>query len=278
MTSKATDSTTKEVAVTMDKDLAKKLAGLSEKYGVKGANKNITQSDIELKRLKLSQGTSDIVQEGKMPVGRFYNSQDSTELGSADSPAEFILFYMDKVWMEYDLVWNEKKQEDVREFKRVVPVTAENADLDYIEEANKVARDFTYNYYLLSVKELEKGASIPYVFSMSRIQTKSAKNLNSKLSEIAANGLPSFAYVFEFSCEGKQKGEGEDIKKWQQIIVNTGRISSDSEMEEANRWFEILDQQASEIKVQGETVAGESAVEDGAVKATEVADDEDTPF
>lgn len=255
---------------------SKALAAIAQKYGTKGASKNIDQKDIELKRLKLAQGTSDIVQDGEVSVGQYYNSQDGTVLGSSKSPAEFVIFHMDKVWMEFDVAWNEEKKREEKEFKQVIPVTPETADLPYKDEANNIARDFTYNFYMLSVEEMKSGACIPYVFSMSRTQIKPAKNLNSKITEIAANGLPSFAYVFAFSSEGKQKGEGEDLKKWQQVSVSVGRVSTDKEMAEADRWFDILEQQAANIKVQGEEVKGKGAVDADA--ETVAKDDDDLPF
>lgn len=263
-----------EVAVKDENAAA--LAAVAKQYGAVGAGENVDQKDIELKRLKLSQGTSDLVQEGKLSVGRYYNAADAQILGDNDSPAQMVIFYMDKVWMEFDVVWNEEKKKEERKFKTIVPVTKENADLPYKDEANNIARDFTFNFYMLSVKELEKGACIPYVFSMSRTQTKPAKNLNSKILEVAANGLPSFAYVFDFTSENKQKGEGDDLKKWQQVVVNVGRVAAGKELTEAARWLEIIKAQAEQIKVQGEEVAGAGGVQEEVPTSND--GDDDIPF
>ena len=67
--------------------------------------------------------------------------------------------------------------------------------------------------------------------------------------EIAANGFPSFAYVFEFTSEKKQKGEGDDVKKWQQLTTNVGRVAEEKEMSEAFRWLEIVKSSADKIRL-----------------------------
>lgn len=260
---------TKEVAAKEPNEAA--LIEAAKKYGAIGANEALDQSDIELKRLKLSQGTSDVVTDGKMMSGRYYNAQDGTELGSNESPAEFIICSLDKVWMEFDLVWNEDKKRDERVFKQIVPVTPETSSLPYLEEANKIARDFNYNFYMLSAEELKSGACIPYVFSMSRTQTKPAKTLNSKILEIAANGLPSFAYVFNFTSESKQKGEGEDIKKWQQVVVKMGRITTPKEMEEADKWRKMINDNQSNVTVPQDVAESKPA-------ASSAVSEDDLPF
>ena len=77
------------------------MAAIAKKYGAVGAGESVDQADIELKRLKLAQGTSDIVQEGKgIAVGDFYNAQDGTKLGSTADPAQFII----SIWTKFG--WN----------------------------------------------------------------------------------------------------------------------------------------------------------------------------
>lgn len=266
----------KELATTEPNN--KELAAISEKYGSKTVQ-NLGTDDVEIKRMMLAQGTSDVVQDDKgIAVGNFYSKSDSALLGTNKDPAEMIVVWVDKVWKEFNMVYDEEKDRYVREYSGMVAVTEDNADLPTEDKDMNVERDFAYQFYMLSAKELKDGACIPYLLSLSRTGIQAAKSLNNKLVELAARNLPPFTYAFAFTSEAKSRDKDGETLKWQAPVATMSRTANELEMVEADRWYDIFESRIPEIRTKSEEKEAPKKKDDGAEVMVHDVEDGDCPI
>ncbi len=128
---------------------------------------------------------------------------------------------MEKVWIEAKVENVNGKEE--RTFLRTVPITPQNENLPYQDEetlasdckAGKageviaISRDRTMNFYLLLIKELELGAALPYVLSVSKSSLSAGKKLTTQMymKNINAGKTPASMVVHLFAKkESNDKG------------------------------------------------------------------------
>ena len=173
----------------------------------------ITSQDIILPRLLMMQPMSDLVTEGEAAFGDIIESLGNKKLGDFKTPLEIIPFYLQKVYVEYD-VTNGTGQD--KKFLRMVPITASNDNLPYDDEEKNddgkmipVMRDRCMNYYVLIPTEIDAGTSLPHVLTFRRTSIKAGKKLATQMYiKNKDAGLPPPAVMCEISVNKTSNDKG----------------------------------------------------------------------
>lgn len=208
----------------------------------------ITSQDIILPRILMMQPMSDMVTEGEAAFGDMIESLGNTKLGDFKTPLAIIPFYLQKVYVEYDVTDGTGKD---KKFLRMVPITAENDNLPYDdEEKNKdgklipVMRDRCMNYYVLLPKELELGTALPHVLTFRRTSLKAGKKLATQMYiKNKDAGLPPPAVLCEISVAKTSNDKGTFAIMDVAFIGKTKK----EHIAECKRWIKMI--LAGEAKV-----------------------------
>ncbi len=217
----------------------------------------ITSQDITLPRILVMQATSEAVTEGKAAFGELRESLNNTKLGDFKTPLEVVPFFLQKVFVEYDVTagdsWKDKR------FLRMTPITPENDDLPFTDEEKtsegktiKISRDRCMNYFVLLPEEMDNGTALPYVLSFRRTSLKAGKKLATQMyiKNKDANKPPP-AVMCEISSNRQSNDDGtysvldvkfttptpseyiDQCKKWiKTILAGQAKIHEESFQEE----------------------------------------------
>jgi hypothetical protein len=199
----------------------------------------ISSNDIIIPRILLMQPMSEKVTAGEAAFGDFRESLNNEKLGDFAKGFEFLPFYMEKVFIEYDASDAEDKK-----YIRVVPITPANEDLKYEDvgtnrdgEKVPISRDRVMNFYVLLPTELEVGGAIPYIISARRTSIKAGKKLAMQMFvKNAAAGKTPASVICNASC-GKQS---QDKKTWAVLDVTPARPTPDAYLVEALKWLKMV--------------------------------------
>lgn len=220
----------------------------------------VTSQDITLPRILLMQATSEAVTNGKAAFGEFRESLNFDKLGGFDAPLEAIPFYLQKVFVEYDVTagtgWKDKK------YLRMRPITPDNDGLPYEDEEKdesgktiKISRDRCMNYYLLLPSEIDNGTALPYVITFRRTSLKAGKKLATQMyiKNRDANKPPPAVM-----CEISSNRESNDDGTYSVMDVKFTKQTPSEYVEHCKKWIQTII--AGEAKVDEESFAEEEKV------------------
>lgn len=234
-----------------------------------GGGQIVTSNDIVIPKLLVQQFMSEKVKNNTAKYGEFRDTLANEKFGDLEKPFEVIPFYMEKKWLEFDIVTN-KSGARKREFARIIPVQDNatkpgyNDDLPYVDEAAKVERDRCMDFYVLIPDQVAKGIAMPYVISLRRTSLKAGKKLATQmfLTNARAGKVPAAVAMF-VSAKTKENDDGE----YALIDVTPAREATSEEITEALRWLKLI--RAGQTKVDHSDLQ-----DDAPVKSAPVMDDE----
>lgn len=224
----------------MGKEIVQKQSNeLSTNIGAWGGQ-NITSNDILIAKIHPLQFMSEKVKLKQGEYGEFRDSVNNQKFGDLDTPWEFIPFYMEKKWAEYDIVTN-KAGARKREFKQIIPIIDNagdmgyNDNLPYVDEDGKVERDRCMDFYMLMPSEVADGVELPYVVTFRRTSLKAGKKLAMQMyvRNSQAGKVPP-ALVHEMSGKSVQNDDGEFVV----MDVAPTREATKEELDAALRWYQ----------------------------------------
>lgn len=199
----------------------------------------ITSQDITLPRIVMMQPMADKVTEGKAAFGEFRESLNNEKLGDFNSPMEVLPFYLQKVFIEYDVTDPKEKN-----FYQIVPITSQNDDLPYEGEGVnsegkkiKIERDRCMNYYVLLPKEIDEGRALPYVITFRRTSLRAGKKLATQMYVKNRDaGLPPPAVL----CEISANRESNDKGTYGVMDVTFTTRAKDEHVEKCKGWIKTI--------------------------------------
>lgn len=232
-----------------------------------GGGQIVTSNDIVIPKILPLNFMSEKVKNNEGKYGEFRDTLSNNLMGSIDQPMEFVPFYMEKKWLEFEIVTN-KSGARKREFARIIPVQDNatkpgyNDDLPYVDEAAKVERDRCMDFYVLIPSEVEAGIALPYVLSFRRTSLKAGKKLATQmfLTNTRAGKVPA-AVTMLLSGKSKENDDGEFVV----LDVTPKREATANEVTEALRWLKLIR-------------AGQTKVDDSDIKKEPTAQSKGSPL
>lgn len=205
-----------------------------------GGGQIVTSNDIVIPKILPLNFMSEKVKNKEGEYGEFRDTMANNKFGDLNTPFEFIPFFMEKKWYEFEIVTN-KAGARKREFARVVTIQDNaskpgyNDDLPYSEEG--IERDRVMDFYVLIPSEVEKGVSMPYVLSFRRTSLRAGKKLASQmfLANARAGKVPA-AVAMKLSGKTVQNDDGEYVV----MDVAASREAKAEEIQEALRWLKLV--------------------------------------
>lgn len=210
----------------------------------------VSSKDIIIPRILLMQPMSEKVTAGDAAFGEFRESLNNEKIGDFNTPFQFIPFYMEKVFVEYDAT-----DEADKKFIRTIAITPANEDLPFEDrgenrdgETVPISRDRVYNFYVLLPSEIDAGGALPYILSARRTSLMAGKKLATQMfvKNVAAGKTP--ASVMIEASAGKQS---QDKKTWAVLDIKPVGAVRDEYVAEAFKWLKIV--KAGKAKVHEES-------------------------
>lgn len=217
-----------------------------------GGGQIVTSNDIVIPKILPLNFMSEKVKNKEGEYGEFRDTMSNQKFGDLQTPFEFVPFYMEKLWYEFELVAN-KAGAKKREFSRVIPIQDNaakpgyNDDFKYAEEG--IERDRVMNFYVLIPGEIEKVISMPYVLSFRRTSLKAGKKLASQmfLANARAGKVPA-AVVMKLYGKSTQNSEGEYVV----MDALPSREATSVEISECLSWLKLV--RAGQTKVHDDDI------------------------
>ncbi len=214
-----------------------------------GDGPNVTAQDLVLPKLLPLQYMSEKVKNKQGEYGEFRDTVANELFGSLEKPFEVIPFFMQKKWVEFDMIPQRGGGYD-REFKQIVLIqdnpTREgfNDDLPLVDEAAKVERDRVMDFFCLIPEQIKEGNDFPYVLSFQRTSLKAGKKLGTQMyvrNKMA--GLNPAATAIEVSGQDVQNDKGSYVVQ----DIRPSRAALKEEQMAALKWLKIVN--TSKVKV-----------------------------
>lgn len=198
------------------------------------ADMGIQARDLVIPRLLVMQNTSEAVGEDKAKLGDILNSQTLEVIGGLDHPIEIIPLKLWKTWRVMDMTTKNPK------FLRNEDVNSKNENLPWEDNENGVTirRDFTYNYYVLLVKDVAEGEAFPVVISFRRTSTQAGKGVATHLFKMAALGRAPYSQSVKLSVSKKKF----ETNTYAILECGKGEKVSDEGLAEAKKWLGLIGQ------------------------------------
>ncbi len=184
---------------------------------------NIDSKDTFVSRINLAQSLSDVVSDGSLVAGDFYDSVNKTKI----EDLEIIVFNMFKSWQILRKVPGKNRPEYVE----TVPFSSENANWSWND--GDLIRNITMNYYVLLVTADGVSPS-PSMISFSRTSLAAGKTIATKLQALKIQNKPAAAITFKLESELRKNDNG----KYHVIIAKPGRATTEDEISIAKHWFD----------------------------------------
>jgi hypothetical protein len=205
----------------------------------------ITSQDIIIPRILVMQGLSEMVTDGDAKFGEFRESMNKELLGDSKNPVEFIPFLLEKVFIEYEDLKDEKK------YLRMIPITPSNDSLPYQDEEKsaegkmiKITRDRCMNFYVLLPKEIELGTAIPYMLSFRRTSIKAGKKL---ATQMYVKNINSGKTPAATTCLLTNTKSSNDKGTFAVLDIQASRASTQVEQVEAFKWLNLIKQGQAKV-------------------------------
>jgi len=207
-----------------------------------GGGQTITSNDILIGKILPLNFMSEKVKEKKGEYGEFRDTVSNKKFGDLKTPFEFIPFYMEKKWLEFDIITN-KAGAKKREFKQLINIvdnptsSGYNDNLPYVDTVANVERDRCMDFYVLIPEEITGGEALPYILSFRRTSLKAGKKLAMQMfTRNVRKGLPPAAVTLELSGKTVQNDLGEFVV----MDVENKRETTKEELQAAFEWFKLV--------------------------------------
>ena len=213
----------------------------------------LTNQDYIIPRLKLLQGSSDEVKEGRGNVGEYMTNQGEL-LAAKDKDLELLIVKRDKYWSISEIDESGKKVKG-GEWRRE-PFTLDNAqrEWNFYDNGKKFSANIVYDNFVIVASADEKIFSqIPMIFSLSRSSARVAKDLNTKFQKLKTQGKLPVSVVYKFARKLEKSKDGDTFLV---PTVMQGRDSTESEIEAAAYWRNELAK--GKVKIDGEESGDEA--------------------
>ncbi len=200
---------------------------------------DVTSKDIIIPAVYLMQPMSDRVTAGDAAFGEFIESLTNTKLGKFEDGFEIIPFFMEKLFMEYNIDDPKKKV-----WLRSIPITPENESKPYEDEEKtpegkviKITRDRCMRFFFLIPAELEAGTALPYTITVRRTSLNAGKKLSTQMyiKNLQAKKTPA-STVLKITA----KKETNDQGTYAVLDVMPLRASTDAQVAQAFEWLKLL--------------------------------------
>ncbi len=225
-----------------------------------GGGQAVTSQDIIIPKILPLNYMSDKVKKKMGEYGELRDTINNQLFGDLKTPFEFIPFYMEKKWIEFELI-PQKAGAPKREFKQIVPIQDNPTLPGYNDElplAEKdLERDRIMEFYVLIPSEVARGEALPYVLSFRRTSLKAGKKLASQMfvRNRVAKKVPA-ATAMLLSAANVQNDKGEYVVQ----DVNLSRAATPEELVAAKYWFDMVGK--GSVKVDESDLKEEAVVRD----------------
>lgn len=205
-------------------------------------SQELSSNDINIPRLLVMQGMSEMVTDGKAKFGDIMDNLEEKCVGGFDKPVEIIPFKLERVWRV-------QSAEGKGELIKTVPVVSNpespeyNDDMPFEgvnEETGEAVKNYrAFRFYVLLASDVEEGSVLPYMIEFKSTSLKAGKKLATTMfkKNPAAKLIPA-AKVFELSVSKQSNDQGT----YAVFDVKATRMSTDEEINHAFTWFKVLNQ------------------------------------
>ena len=200
-----------------------------------GGSQKFTSRDVVIPKLVPLNFMSEKVKNKLGAYGDLRDTLNNEKLGDLETPVEFIPFYIEKTWMEFDVVTN-KAGAKKREFKQVVKIDHTNDALPYVDEAANIERDRVVNVYCLLPKQIEEGNSFPYVIPFRRTSVKAGNKVITQIMRNERMGKVPAAVAMLLSARSVANDDGEFVV----LDTTTSRATTAKEMADCLEWYKLV--------------------------------------
>jgi hypothetical protein len=207
-----------------------------------GGGQNLTSNDIVIGKILPLQFMSDKVKEKKGEYGQFRDTVTNKMFGDLTKPFEFIPFYMEKKWIEFDIITN-KAGARKREYKQIVPIVDNaalagyNDDLPYVDAGQNIERDRCMDFYVMIPEEIATGEALPYLLSFRRTSLKAGKKLAMQMyTRNTRKGAAPAAITMLLSGKDVSNDDGSFVVQ----DVEAARETTQEELKECFEWYKLV--------------------------------------
>jgi hypothetical protein len=207
-----------------------------------GSGPALSSQDIIMPRIMLMQGMSKKVTAGEAAFGELRESLNNGLLGKFNECVEFIPFYMEKVWVEFDVTKGVNIGQ--KQFLRVVPITPINESLPYEDTGKdrdgkdaKIMRDRCMVFYVLFPEEIRIGGAIPYILTARRSSLNAGKKLATQMFVKNQMAGKTPASVI---CQVISKKESNDKGTFAVLDIIPSKPTPSEYIVEAFRWLQLI--------------------------------------
>ena len=223
---KQTEKTKKQTSVATTQNNLPSMPTSDTNWGLE----DITQTDLVLPRIMLTQFMSELVTAELAKAGEFRDSLETSKLlGDAKNPIELIVFGTSKAWIVF-------KDGD---FLNMEARTAVNDKLplkETLEDGSFIERKGVLNVNCLLTSDMKKGEAFPYVVSFKGMSTGAGKKLITQLMKLQMFGKPISAKTFKLKTNLEENDKG----KYYVMDVDMGRDTTTEESQAAQTWHKML--------------------------------------
>jgi hypothetical protein len=199
---------------------------------------SIESSDIEIPKILLMQGLSDMVADRKAIMGDFVDSMTAEKLGDEKSPIEILPICM---WKDFVIT---HKVGNKFEFKEVRPYNAETQhwrdfeNREYVEHGVPHQRNLRMNYAVLLGRDASDLGAFPYVISFQRSALKCGKSIANFFLKAGARGQKPWFFTLGIGCRMEKNDQGSYFVPVISSVKETQDFSSVNES--CSNWESIM--------------------------------------
>jgi hypothetical protein len=225
--------------------------------GAWGAASNVAQEDLIVGKVLLMQPQSRSVIKSLAKQGEMRNSLDNKLYSDKNGEMEVVVFYQDKVWIEFEN----------GEWTSTYPWTQSNSRLPWNEQKGsvKVERQKAINFYAV-VKDADYTRALPVIIRMKGTSYNTGKRLATLFATMANDGKPSAAKAIKLTCKQEENDKGV-FYVWG---FEEGKETTVDEQKVAYKWY--VSAKKAQMQVDESDVA---ETRTGASKTEESTDDVD---
>jgi len=222
----------------------------------------LSSKDVIIPRILCMQPSSKVVTNGEAKFGEFKDSFGNT-LGDVNHPVEFIPVHHEHCFVVMKLTDGQFS------FSKIVPITAENDDHEFMcenEEGQAEKWYRTLNFYVLRPSEIESGEAMPYLLSLRSSSARAGREIYTQMFMLnRKEGIVPPGRVIALHGAKQKNDKGTFIVMSTKVV----RDSSEEEVACALQWFKTI--QSGKTKIDTTGIDSEESVshEDGPVDSEE---------
>lgn len=192
----------------------------------------IGTSDLVIPTVAMMQNTSEKVGMGEASFGDLINSQTGEKLGDFNNAMEILPLKLTKSWVVYDMSGSLPK------YLRVEPMTPANERLPWegVENGVKIRRDMSYDFYVISAKDVANEEVFPFVVRFRRTSLAAGKTLATLMMKNAMMGKEPFFKTVNLK-PSRQKAE---TNVYAVYTVAPSRVATPEEKSAATLWLNLM--------------------------------------